>query len=1113
MSEKTLLSGLVDRQQDAVTHTSGPLLILAGAGTGKTTTITVKIAYMVQELGIDPGQILALTFSRAAAANMRAQVDKLLNGTSEVQISTFHSFCAGVIRANADKCGVHQDFSILEDVDTAVMLHRDVGVGTRDALLYTSSISKAKDLNITIEMLDEFAGQKKEELLPLEPDCDRWEEIFRENATSINTFHLLDKPGQKAQKNDKKRWTDFNNLYLEYARYRDFVQAWTEYENRKRQRNALDYGDLNTKALQFLNAYGAGQSTDMHKYIIIDEFQDTNYVQFELIKQLSGNNRNVTVVADPNQTIYAFRGAYTNNIQAFTKYFNIQQDDIVALRVSFRSTDKILDVSHKLIMHNYMDGDADDAGTAGDEGLCVQLSNFEGAEGENVNIAECVDEDEEARYIVERIEAYLESGMNRSDIAVLYRTHAQGRKIRQALEQKGHSIRVKDDTDFLKQPEIKTALSYLYVLDNVAHPKARGTEGWWRLFHYNHALNTADSIRIGEHIKKHRITFPDAIYNNLDHLNLSTEGVQIIQQMRDRIDRLKEKLALNVSDTVLEILDASGLSRQFTLNNTKRSREAMMNLRNLHEMAERFEATHGKDLGEFIAYLEILDEMGKNPASARIITDDAISLMTIHASKGMEFKVVLIVTMAKDKFPLSRGGVEPLIPVELMEHYHDIFEQDHGSKAKLAAAIRERKQKIKLEEERRLCYVAMTRAREHLWLTLATQYNGGERQPSRFLEEIGYDNWRATDTSRLDMPNITYIHDEQIKSMENVQDSELEQEKRRRKQLITESLDAGSIGESLGHLMAYHALRDGDGSGGGGDGSGIGIGGGGNPDNEPDYFKIITHNHTELNPCPHVKEIIRRNNNNTRMPAPTKITFSVTSINTYLNCPKMYELQNVLNMPTRTMENTTGAMNLGSFVHRVLEKAVKTKVESREQLDTVVSELSGEPEWKDVDPERVKPMIDVFWERNKNSIRNNLMVEQKFTVPLGGHLFKGSIDRVDLIQGADNEVEIIDYKTGGEPGPNERSRQLLLYAHGFKHQHPEYTVRKLSLELLSKPKPRVYELNNAEYVSSRVAPLDTGVLEEMADTAEKILQDCQHGFKRTDNESECEGCGYRLYCG
>ncbi|MEA3281479.1 MAG: PD-(D/E)XK nuclease family protein [Euryarchaeota archaeon] len=247
-----------------------------------------------------------------------------------------------------------------------------------------------------------------------------------------------------------------------------------------------------------------------------------------------------------------------------------------------------------------------------------------------------------------------------------------------------------------------------------------------------------------------------------------------------------------------------------------------------------------------------------------------------------------------------------------------------------------------------------------------------------FLEEIGYDNWRAQDASRLDIPGITYLHDEQIKSMETVRDSELEREKRRRKRLITESLDAGSIGESLGHLLAYHALRDGGGSG------------GGDPGNEPDYIEIIARNHTELDPCPHVRGIIKRNRSAEGMPVPAGITFSVTSINTYLSCPKMYELRNVLNMPIRAMETPTGAMNLGSFVHHILEEAVKLKVESREQLDAVFFDLAKEDEWKGVDIERVKPMLDVFWERNRDRIQSNLRVEQKFTVPLGGISSKGS---------------------------------------------------------------------------------------------------------------------------
>ena len=205
-------------------------------------------------------------------------------------------------------------------------------------------------------------------------------------------------------------------------------------------------------------------------------------------------------------------------------------------------------------------------------------------------------------------------------------------------------------------------------------------------------------------------------------------------------------------------------------------------------------------------------------------------------------------------------------------------------------------------------------------------------------------------------------------------------------------------------------------------------------------------------------------------------------------------------------------MKPGSFVHRVLEEAVKLKVESMGQLDAVVSDLSGEAGWKGVDPGRVKPMPDVFWGRNRKSSRSSLMVEQKFTVPLGGYLFKGVIDRVDLIPGADNEVAIIDYKTGGEPGPDECSRQLLLYVQGFKHLYPEYTVRRLSPELLSKPKPRVYELDGAEYVSSRVARW-MPVCWRRWWMWRRAFHDYRHGFERVDYEGECEGCGYRLYCG
>ncbi|GFO96303.1 ATP-dependent DNA helicase pcra, partial [groundwater metagenome] len=646
----SLLSKSKPCQLEAIKHISGSQLILAGAGTGKTTTITAKIAYMVEKEGIDLSQILALTFSREAARNMREKVEKLLQG-KEVYVKTFHSFCAELIRDKADKCKVPAGFKIFEEIDSAIFIYRELEVDARNASRYANTISKAKDLNISIEDFKKYLEKLKKSIQDIEKDADKWEEMYREFKFKLNTFHLQtfkDNEDKKAKQAEKKRYSEFIDIYEEYLKYSKFISAWEKYEEKKSGINALDYGDLN-----------------IFRYIIIDEFQDTNYVQFELIKKLTAAEKNITVVADPNQTIYAFRGAYTNNIEEFKKQFELKAEDIIPLDVSFRSTNKILRVAHTLIEKNYSEDKRHE---------CQLLKNHKDMEGENVWIIETEDENEEARAIVEKIEAFLAQGITPSEIAVLYRTHAQGRKVRHALENRGLPFRVKDDTDFLKQLEIKTALAYLYVINNISHPTARGTEAWWRIFHYNNALSQEDSIRIGEYIKKKWVSFQEAIYHHIDELGLTRSGLETISNLKKRIESLCGKKNLDISDLILEVYDQSGLSRQFVHADTIRSREALLNLRQLYELAMNFEEFHGKDLSLFIDYLEILDEMDGNPPSARIESEDAINLMSIHAAKGLEFSVVFLTNLAKDKFPLYRGGVEPLIPPELMEQYRDLFE-------------------------------------------------------------------------------------------------------------------------------------------------------------------------------------------------------------------------------------------------------------------------------------------------------------------------------------------------------------------------------------------------------------------------------------------------------
>ncbi|MFH1323115.1 MAG: ATP-dependent DNA helicase [Methanobacteriota archaeon] len=1084
ISLDSLLPSLKPRQLEAIKHTQAPQLILAGAGTGKTTTITAKIAYMVEKENIDPSQILALTFSKEAARHMREKVEKLLQG-KEVIVKTFHSFCAELIKDHADRCKVPGDFKIFEEMDSAIFIFRELKTDARTASLYANTIGKAKDLNILIDKFKEFLETLKKQVQDIEKDESTWKELYRESKFKLNTFHLQefkDKEDKKAKQTEKKRYSEFIDLYEEYQKYSNFISAWEKYEEKKSAIGALDYGDLNKIALWYLDVYGTQELNDTFRYFIIDEFQDTNYVQFELIKKLTSANKNITVVADPNQTIYAFRGAYTNNIEEFEKQFN---PAIVSLDVSFRSTNKILRVAHTLIEKNYGDDKKKE---------CLLIKNHKDIEGENVSIIETEDDNEEARAIVEKIEEYLAQGIPPTEIVVLYRTHAQGRKVRHALENRGLPFRVKDDTDFLKQPEIKTALAYLYIINNISHPTARGTEAWWRIFHYNNALSQEDSIRIGEYLKKKWVTFQEAIYHHIDELGLSRSGLETISNVKMRIDSLCSKKNLDVSDLILEVYDQSGLSRQFAHTDTKRSREALLNLRQLHELASNFEEFHGKDLSLFIDYLEILDEMDGNPAPAMIADDDAINLMTIHSAKGLEFKVVFVTNLAKDKFPLYRGGAEPLIPPELMEQYRDIFEDK--SIKDTEKAVKERKKEIKKEEERRLAYVALTRAKEYLFLTLAIKYADDEREPSEFLLDIGYNNWRAG--GNITIGDLSYFRDTDTKVREMVKDSALEREKAVRKRLLIESLDSGDFNEIMKNTLLYQALKLGE---------------------APDFKELFDSNWSKINPAEDAEKIlgkIKENKNGLKF-NPVTLTFSYSSISTYENCPRQYELKELLRLPTRDSEDSTGAMNRGTFVHKVLEMAVSEKITTKERLYEIRDTVAKEPEFRGVDVEAATGALDVFWERNENRIANNLMVEQRFAVPLGGFTFKGFIDRVDMMPGTKNEIEIIDYKTGkSEPGPDARSKQLLLYARGIKHVYPQYKVKRLTLEQLGLPNPRTFELIDGKFESagsSRMEGLDEKAVEDMIEIAKSIARDYEHGFERTKDEKVCGECGYRLYCG
>lgn len=442
--------------------------------------------------------------------------------------------------------------------------------------------------------------------------------------------------------------------------------------------------------------------------------------------------------------------------------------------------------------------------------------------------------------------------------------------------------------------------------------------------------------------------------------------------------------------------------------------------------------------------------------------------MSIHAAKGLEFRVVFVTNMAKDKFPLLRGGQDFLIPLEMMEQYRDLFSAKL-SEAELEKAIKERKKEIRFEEERRLCYVAFTRAKEDLILTRSQEYGGKEREPSEFLMEIGYDHWRDLDIAAeggtagsvekefiFDELNLSYRRDLEVKTAGLVKDNELEREKNRCIQLLIESLDK-DLEEAVHYLMVYRALRDGDCG---------------------NYLKEIQQKWSLIDPAMKAGEILSKmktKSNGLRF-NPETFSFSFSALKVYETCPKQYELQEILRMPSRKNADSTGAMTKGSFVHKVLETAVKERVAEKRALYEIAETLHKKPEWMYADLESTLPLFEVFWLRNKDRISNNLMVEKWFSVIIDGFVFKGIIDRIDLLDPSKKEVEIIDYKTGKyDVNPEDRSRQLLLYAKGFEHMYPGYTAKKLTFDMLAMEKPRSFELQeNGEYrgTEGRVSPRD-----------------------------------------
>lgn len=618
-----LVDSLNDRQKEAVVNTDGPMLILAGAGSGKTKVLTTKVAYLIEEKNIDPNNILAITFTNKAAKEMKERIFKLEgNSAFYIQISTFHSFGLKILKENCELLGYEKNFTILDSDDSLSIIKKIM-----------------KELNI---------------------DANKYNPKAIKNVISNNKNEIIDPEKYSLYVN-----TDFDEIALEVYR---------KYEKSLKINNAVDFDDLLILPLKlFNNNPGVLQKyQEKYKYVFIDEYQDTNEPQYILSKMISAKYKNITVVGDADQAIFTWRGANYKNILNFEKDY--KDAKVVLLEENYRSTKTILNAANNVIKNNKV---------RKEKNLWTQNE-----EGSKITYYKAFDEKDESNYVVNEIKKLIEKGVNPKDICVLYRANAQSRTVEEAFLTSNISYNIVGSYAFYNRKEIKDLIAYLKLIYN-----NKDDVSLLRVINYpkrgigNKAI---ENLAIKSNV------LDKSLYEVID-LGKELDFKNMIEEIK------KEESHLTLTELIDMVLDKSGMKKSLE---DEKSIEADIRLENLEEfksIAKAMEINEG-----IVSLEELLDKLAlvSDVSEQKNDNEDKVTLMTMHAVKGLEYDYVFVVGVEEGLFP----------------HSNSLESNDE------------------LEEERRLCYVAITRAKKKLYLINARSRilygKVSSNVPSRFINEI-----------------------------------------------------------------------------------------------------------------------------------------------------------------------------------------------------------------------------------------------------------------------------------------------------------------------------------------------------------------------------------------
>ena len=616
------IDDLNDKQKEAVLYNEGPLLIIAGAGAGKTKTLTSKIAYLIDEKEVSPYSILAITFTNKAAKEMKDRLYNLIGSDAKkLTVSTFHSFGLKLLRENYDYLGYDKNFVIMDSDDSLTVVKKIIKELGYDPKIYNprairNKISSCKNEMTSPEMYEKYAVSDYEKIV--------------------------------------------NEIYKKY-------------EKKLKKNNSVDFDDLLLLPIKLFKKYPdvLEKYQNIYKYILIDEYQDTNEAQYILTKLLSEKNRLITCVGDDSQSIYSFRGANYKNILNFEKDY--KDAKTILLEQNYRSTSTILDAANQVIKNNKMKKDK-------------KLWTARGI-GEKIKYYRAYNEKDEAQYVIRKIKELINKNVDYKDIAVLYRTNAQSRVIEEEMLKENLPYRVVGSFYFYSRKEIKDLIAYLRLIHNskdnvsllrVINTPKRGI-----------GLKTIDTLT--QKADQEGISIYEAI----------SSGKEL--EFKKIIERLKEVANdLTLTELIDKVLDASGLRQELESENSLESEIRLENLEEFKSITKTFEEREGLvSLEEFLLEISLVSDVEE-------YKDDPnrISLMTVHSVKGLEYNHVFVIGLEEGIFPHMNS---------LMENHE-------------------------VEEERRLMYVAITRAKDDLYLVNArrrTLFGKEQINPvSRFLNEI-----------------------------------------------------------------------------------------------------------------------------------------------------------------------------------------------------------------------------------------------------------------------------------------------------------------------------------------------------------------------------------------